>query len=32
VHVRPRIKAVWIENGDQHLVMTKSDVIYSFDG
>lgn len=32
VHVRPTIKAVWIENGDQHLVMTKSDVIYSFDG
>lgn len=32
VHVRPTIKAVWIENGDQHFVMTKSDVIYSFDG
>jgi neutral ceramidase len=32
VHVRPRIKAVWIENGDEHLVMTKADVIYSFDG
>ncbi len=32
VHIRPTIKAVWIENGDQHLVMTKTDTIYSFDG
>jgi len=32
VHVRPRIKAVWISNGDENLVMTKADVIYSFDG
>lgn len=31
VHVRPRIKAMWFDNGDQHLVMTKSDIIYSFD-
>jgi neutral ceramidase len=32
VHVRPTIKAVWISNGDQHMVMTKVDVIYAFDG
>lgn len=32
VHIRPTIKAIWIENGDQHLVMTKTDSIYSFDG
>jgi hypothetical protein len=32
VHVRPSIKVVWISNGDQHLVMTKTDTIYSFDG
>lgn len=31
-HVRPTTKAVWIENGDEHLVMLKHDVIYSFDG
>ncbi len=32
VHIRPTIKAVWIENGDKHLVMTKTDTIYSHDG
>lgn len=33
VHLRPSIKAVWITNGEgQHLIMTKADVIYSFDG
>lgn len=32
VHVRPTIKALWIENGDKHLVITKTDTIYSFDG
>jgi neutral ceramidase len=32
VHVRPSIKVIWISNGDQHLVMTKTDTIYSFDG
>lgn len=31
VHIRPRIKAIWIDNGEDHLVMTKSDVIYSND-
>lgn len=31
-HVRPTIKAVWLSNGDEHLVMTKVDVIYAFDG
>lgn len=32
VHVRPTIKVVWITNGDEHLIMTKTDTIYSFDG
>ncbi len=32
VHIRPTIKALWIDNGDEHLVMTKTDQIYSFDG
>ena len=32
VHIRPTIKVVWMENGDQHLVMTKTDTVYSFDG
>ena len=31
-HIRPTIKAVWLSNGDEHLVMTKVDVIYAFDG
>lgn len=28
----PQIKVIWIENGDDHLVLTKTDSIYSFDG
>lgn len=32
VHIRPTIKAIWIESGDNHLVLTKTDSIYSFDG
>ncbi|HMV68626.1 MAG TPA: neutral/alkaline non-lysosomal ceramidase N-terminal domain-containing protein, partial [Myxococcota bacterium] len=32
VHVRPTIKVIWVTNGDEHLVMTKTDTIYSFDG
>ena len=33
VHLRPALKVVWLTNGQgQHLVMTKTDVIYSFDG
>ena len=32
MHIRPTIKAVVIENGDQHFVMTKTDTVYSFDG
>ena len=31
VHIRPTIKVVWVTNGDRHLVMTKTDTIYSFD-
>lgn len=31
VHIRPTIKALWIENGDRHLVLTKTDTIYSHD-
>ncbi len=29
---RPMAKAVWLENGDQELVILKVDLIYSFDG
>lgn len=32
VHTRPGLKVIWITNGDQDLVMTESDTIYSFDG
>jgi neutral ceramidase len=32
VQTHPAIKVVWIENGDDHLVITKTDSIYSFDG
>ncbi|MBT3219773.1 MAG: hypothetical protein HN348_11825 [Proteobacteria bacterium] len=32
VQTTPTIKAIWIENGDDHLVWTKTDTIYSFDG
>lgn len=32
VQIRPGIKAIWIDNGDRHLVMTKTDTIYAFDG
>jgi neutral ceramidase len=32
VHTRPGIKAVWLTNGDQDLVITQTDTIYSFDG
>lgn len=28
----PTIKVIWIENGDDHLVITKTDQIYSYDG
>ena len=30
--VRPKIKAFWLENGDDRLLVLKADVIYSFDG
>ncbi len=32
VHIRPTIKALWLENGDEHLVILKTDTIYSWDG
>jgi neutral ceramidase len=32
VQTMPTIKALWLENGDDHLVITKTDSIYSFDG
>lgn len=31
VHMRPAIKVIWLENGDEHLVIAKADVIYSYD-
>jgi neutral ceramidase len=32
VHVTPGIAAIWLENGDDHLLMIKTDSIYSYDG
>lgn len=32
IHTRPGIKVVWVTNGDQDLVITQTDTIYSFDG
>ncbi|MDG1480843.1 MAG: neutral/alkaline non-lysosomal ceramidase N-terminal domain-containing protein [Myxococcota bacterium] len=32
IQTRPMAKALWLENGDQHLVVLKADVIYSYDG
>lgn len=32
IHTRPGLKVIWITNGDQDLVLTQSDTIYSFDG
>ncbi|MEL6343171.1 MAG: neutral/alkaline non-lysosomal ceramidase N-terminal domain-containing protein [Myxococcota bacterium] len=32
IQTRAMAKALWLENGDQHLVILKADVIYSFDG
>lgn len=32
VQTLPGIKVIWLENGDDHLVITKTDQIYSFDG
>lgn len=31
VHTHPAIKVIWIDNGDDHLVITKTDSIYSAD-
>jgi neutral ceramidase len=32
VQTLPTIKVIWIENGNDHLVLTKTDTIYSYDG
>ncbi len=32
VQTRPQIKVLWLENGDEHMVLVKVDIIYSFDG
>lgn len=32
VQTYPGIDVIWIENGDDHLVLTKTDQIYSYDG
>ena len=32
VQTYPSIDVIWIDNGDEHLVWTKTDSIYSFDG
>ncbi len=32
VQTYPTIKVIWVENGDDTLVLTKTDSIYSFDG
>ncbi len=32
VQTYPGIKVIWLSNGDDHLVLTKTDSIYSFDG
>ena len=32
VHTRPMIKVVWLDNDNDHLVLIKTDTIYSFDG
>ncbi|MEC7242049.1 MAG: neutral/alkaline non-lysosomal ceramidase N-terminal domain-containing protein [Myxococcota bacterium] len=32
LHTRPKIKGFWLDNGDDHLLVLKADVIYSFDG
>lgn len=32
IQTRAMAKALWLENGDQHFVLLKADVIYSYDG
>lgn len=32
VQTYPTIKVIWVQNGDDNLVLTKTDSIYSFDG
>ena len=31
-HTRPKVKAIWLENGDDSLVLLRFDAIYSYDG
>jgi neutral ceramidase len=31
LHTRPKLQALWLDNGDQDLVLLKADAIYSFD-
>ena len=32
IHTMPNTKVLWLENGDQHFVLLKADVIYIYDG
>lgn len=32
VHTMPNTKVLWLENGDQHFILLKADVIYIYDG
>ena len=32
LQTRPQLKGLWLENGDDNLLMLKADLIYSFDG
>ena len=32
LHTRPKMKAIWIENGDDDFVLVRFDAIYSYDG
>ncbi len=32
LHTRPKVKAIWLDNGDDVLVLLKFDAIYSYDG
>jgi neutral ceramidase len=32
IQTRQLVKVIWLENGDDHLVLAKADIIYSYDG
>jgi neutral ceramidase len=32
LQTRPKLKGLWLENGDDNLLILKADIIYSFDG